>query len=327
MNDGKSFAQPDPEQPADSTPEVSPLANEYPVSPESRAEFVDEAPLPDAAHSPQLAGPFQISPEPWSPAPADLSLPEDLRAPWGWLDLALLVAITFGGIFLFSVILVIIFSAFGIGPSQVQKSAEYKGIFAVVTQTLLSLGLLAYLAAQMRLRFRRPFWRTIGWRPLDPGLMPRYLAYFTWIVAGFAFSLLITIASSALGHKAQMPIEGLFQNRVSALLLMSMGILIAPVFEETIFRGYIYPVIARSWGVTASVLVTGTIFGLLHAPQLWGGWAQIGLLVIVGIVFTLVRAITKTVVASYLLHVSYNSFLFLAFLFASGGLRHLPIVH
>jgi hypothetical protein len=34
--------------------------------------------------------------------------------------------------------------------------------------------------------------------------------------------------------------------------------------------------------------------------------------------------LTRTVVASYLMHVSYNSFLFLAFLYASHGLRQLP---
>ena len=93
---------------------------------------------------------------------------------------------------------------------------------------------------------------------------------------------------------------------------MLLGVLVAPVLEETIFRGYIYPVAARSFGVTGGVLFTGTIFGLLHASQLWGGWGQIALLVVVGIVFTYARAATHTVVASYLMHVSYNSFLFLA---------------
>ena len=51
-----------------------------------------------------------------------------------------------------------------------------------------------------------------------------------------------------------------------------MGVLLAPVLEETIFRGYIYPVVARSFGINAGILVTGTLFGLLHASQLWGGW-------------------------------------------------------
>lgn len=79
--------------------------------------------------------------------------------------------------------------------------------------------------------------------------------------------------------------------------------------------------IARSWGIAASVAVTGTLFGLLHAAQLWGGWTQIGLLVVVGLIFTYVRAATKTVFASYLLHLSYNSFLFIVFLVSTHWLR------
>ena len=50
------------------------------------------------------------------------------------------------------------------------------------------------------------------------------------------------------------------------------------------------------------------LFGLLHAPQLWGGWVQIVSLVLVGIILTYVRAVTRTVLASYLLHLSYNFF-------------------
>ena len=107
------------------------------------------------------------------------------------------------------------------------------------------------------------------------------------------------------------------QNREAALALMAMSVLLAPIVEETIFRGYLYPVAARSFGIPAGIIVTGTIFGLLHAEQLWGGWAQISLLVVVGIVFTWVRAAKRTVLASYLLHVSYN------FLIVITGLRSL----
>jgi uncharacterized protein len=137
-------------------------------------------------------------------------------------------------------------------------------------------------------------------------------------------AILVTLSSAAFKSNTKMPIEQFFQDRRSALLLMSLGVLLAPVLEETIFRGYLYPIVARSFGVNAGIVVTGTLFGLLHASQLWGGWAQIALLVVVGIVFTYARARTHTIVASYLLHVSYNSFLFLGFLVASHGFRHFP---
>jgi hypothetical protein len=263
-----------------------------------------------------------VAPEP--PPPTSLQYPEDLRVPWSWPDLLLLVAMALIGAFLVSIILVGVFAAFGMTPSTLQNSAKNKSLFLIVNQVVLSLGLLGYLAAQIRVRFQSPFWRTIGWRQLQTGTIPRRIVYLSLILGGFSLSLLVQLASSAFQTKAKLPIQEYFQDPRSALLLMLMSILLAPLVEETIFRGYIYPVLARSFGVGASVMITGTLFGLLHAPQLWGGWGQILLLIGVGIIFTAARAISRTVVASYILHVSYNSFLFIAFLVASHGLRHFP---
>ena len=256
--------------------------------------------------------------------PIDPLLPEDLRVPWGWGDLALLIAVAISGTFVVSLLLIKGFTIAGISFRQVQNIPGDRNLFLILNQALLSVALLAYLAAQMRHSFHVPFWRTIGWRPLQTGQTPRAAAYLGLIFSGCVLAMLVSVSSAALKSNTKMPIEQFFQDRRSALLLMSLGVLLAPVLEETIFRGYLYPVVARSFGVNAGIVVTGTLFGLLHASQLWGGWAQIALLVVVGIVFTYARARTHTVVASYLMHVSYNSFLFLGFLVASHGFRHFP---
>jgi len=97
---------------------------------------------------------------------------------------------------------------------------------------------------------------------------------------------------------------------------------------QSIFRGYLYPVAARSFGVGTGVVITGTLFGLLHAGQLWGGWWQITLLAMVGIVFTIARSATRTVVASYVLHASYNALPVIATLLSSARFRHFaPLLH
>lgn len=256
--------------------------------------------------------------------PIDPLLPEDLRVPWGWIDLLILVVLAFFGTIGASLLLLKGFAISGVNFHQVQAISGEKNLFLILNQVILSLALLAYLAAQMRFGFRAPFWRTIGWRPLQTGQTPRAAAYLGLILSGCTLAILVTLSSAAFKSSAKMPIEQFFQDRRSALLLMSLGVLLAPVLEETVFRGYIYPVVARSFGVTAGILVTGTLFGLLHASQLWGGWAQIALLILVGIVFTYARARTQTVLASYLLHVSYNSFLFLGFVVASHGFHQFP---
>jgi hypothetical protein len=92
----------------------------------------------------------------------------------------------------------------------------------------------------------------------------------------------------------------------------ALSIVLAPVVEDTVFGGYIYPVVKQAFGVAAGIVGTGTIFGLLHAEQLWGGWVQIALLVVVGVIFTWVRTAKRTVLASFLLHISYNSLVVLS---------------
>ncbi len=280
---------------------------------------------PSAESAPESPSPqLESSITPGYLGPIDPLLPEDLRVPWGWMDLVFLLVVALSGTFVVSLLLIKGFAIAGISFRQVQNVPGDRNLFLILNQALLSVVLLAYLAVQMRHSFRARFWHTIGWRPLETGQTPRLAAYLGLIFSGCMLAILVTFSSAAFKNNTKMPIEQFFQDRRSALLLMSLGVLLAPVLEETIFRGYIYPVVARSFGVNAGVLITGTLFGLLHASQLWGGWAQIVLLVLVGIVFTYARARTHTVVASYLLHVSYNSFLFLGFVVASHGFRHFP---
>src|SRR5580658_337033 len=293
-------------------------------SPEPRPESPTGAGAPELIEPPTAAS---HSEQPFWPARRgllDSSVPEDLRVPWGWLDLLLLVIVAIAGTFVLSMFVVVGFMLFGVSFHQLQNSISEKSLLLIINQALLSVVLLVYLSAQMRLRFGVPFWRTVGWRPLQTGQTPRPVAYLGFVLSGFLLAILVSLGSSAFHTKTQLPIEQFFQDRLSALLLMSLGVLVAPVLEETVFRGYIYPVAARSFGVTGGILFTGTIFGLLHASQLWGGWGQIALLVVVGIFFTYARAATHTVVASYLMHVSYNSFLFLALAIGSHGFRHFP---
>jgi membrane protease YdiL (CAAX protease family) len=293
-------------------------------SPEPRPESLIAAGAPEVIEPPTAASHAE---QPFWPARRGLldpSLPEDLRVPWGWLDLLLLVIVAIAGTFVLSMFVVVGFMLSGVSFHQLQNSISEKSLLLIINQALLSVVLLVYLSAQIRLRFGAPFWRTIGWRPLPTGQTPRGIAYVGFVLSGFLLAILVSLGSSAFHTKTQLPIEQFFQDRLSALLLMSLGVLVAPVLEETVFRGYIYPVAARSFGVTGGILFTGTIFGLLHASQLWGGWGQIALLVVVGIVFTYARAATRTVVAGYLMHVSYNSFLFLALAVGSHGFRHFP---
>jgi membrane protease YdiL (CAAX protease family) len=256
--------------------------------------------------------------------PAAKWVPEDLRAPWGWMDLLLFALIAIAGTVVLGVLVFLGFAAFGVSLSALRLSARIQGIFNIICEVLLFAGLIGYLALQIALRFRVPFWQTLGWRAIEGRRFSRTLTYLGWILGGFLLAFVVQAVAAVFGTKANLPIEQLFQDRLTAALILLLAVLLAPFVEETIFRGYIFPVIARSFGRGVGVVATGTLFGLLHAAQLWGGWTQIGLLVFVGIVFTYARAVKGTVLASYLLHVGYNFAVSVAFLVGSHWLRVLP---
>ena len=287
-------------------------------------------PVPQSIEPAVLADSFPSEAAPLlsePPGPARRPLPDDLRVPWGWADLGVLVGLAMVGIGVVSILFTLALRLAGVSAAHIRKSPDAMSVIAVVAQVILDLGLLAYLAANIRLRFHTPFWRTIGWHPLETPLASRTLPYFAFVLGGFSLAAIVAVAESLFPPKHPLPIQTMTENPHAALLFMLSAVLVAPIVEETIFRGYLYPVAARSFGVAAGIIITGTLFGVLHAGQLWGGWWQIALLVIVGIVFTIARAATRTVVASYILHASYNALPVIAALLSSVKLRHVVPLH
>jgi membrane protease YdiL (CAAX protease family) len=252
------------------------------------------------------------------------AVPEDLQVPWGWTDIVLLAILAIAGLILISLLVGLALAMSGADVHRIQQSPNDINLLNIFIQVLVDLGLLAYLAAQMRLRFRSPFWRTIGWRLLKTSRIPAGAIYSGLVLSGFFLSIIVSLGSALFPPKKNLPIETVFHDRYATVLFMVVAVLIAPLVEETIFRGYIYPVIGRAFGKTWGIVATGTLFGLLHSAQLWGGWSQIALLVFVGIVLTFARAVSRTVVASFVIHTSYNSLQVIGLLVATHGLRHLP---
>jgi len=259
------------------------------------------------------------------PMPAAAALPEDLRTPWSWGYLLIFTAFAF-----FSLIaLEITFMIFGMvalraSPAELQKLATTSAPYVTARQALWFVVLMLYLYVMVRFFHGAPFWRTMGWKQLRSRNLPPRVAALFLVLGGAGLAVGVSIAARLVGTKSKLPIEELFRDRRGVLLVMTLALVAAPLVEETIFRGYIYPVIARSFGVAAGVVVTGVLFGLMHATQLWGAWGLVGLLIAVGIVLTYVRARTGTVLASYLLHLGYNAMLFLGSAVSTGGFRNLP---
>ncbi len=199
------------------------------------------------------------------------------------------------------------------------RQAEHNAFFAVPVQTALYLLVLLFIYARVVRGYRVRFWHALAWHRVS---LDRSLGF---LVAGVALALFIQFATLLFPPPAPLPIEKLFTSRAAALLVLGASLLIAPLFEELIFRGYIYTVLERAWGMLPAVVASGILFGLLHAPQLFPGWFQVVLLCLVGMAFSLARAATGSTFASFLTHLAYNTSL-AALFFTSPEFRQLALL-
>jgi membrane protease YdiL (CAAX protease family) len=285
------------------------------------------------------AAPDALSPHASIPAPMIASTPTDhlvealpisaASAPnkdfrLGWIDLFYLAAFYLGtGLLLYWVVSIVAIDAFGVSRDASRQSTEAQSTVLIVAQLLLSGATMAFLYGLVRGRTSAPFWPAMGWRVFG-NVASRTSTAARYVLGGFALALIVGILGRYVSGSSPVPLEEMFRTRQSVLLMMALGILVAPLVEETVFRGCLYPVIARRFGLWVGVVVTGTLFGLAHAQQLGGAVGQVSLLILVGIILTYIRARSGTVMASYLVHLGYNTILFAGFYLATGGLKHLP---
>ena len=210
----------------------------------------------------------------------------------------------------------------GVSAEQIERFAATNAGFVVCRQIIWFGFILLFLYAVIHRRTTQPFWPAIGWRKLRLGEMGARTLAPALLLGGVLLALGADIASQFYNTPKDLPIEALFATRRGIEYVMAFGLLIAPLAEETVFRGYVYPVLARKFGILTGIALTGILFGLVHVPQLWGGWGQIATLVAVGMALTAARAATHSVFASYLVHLGYNGFLFAGLFVTPLVLRH-----
>jgi membrane protease YdiL (CAAX protease family) len=270
------------------------------------------------------------------------ALPEDLRISWSWPHLILLL---FFATTSFVVIQTALF--FYYGPRHPMPKEELERYLLNKPQFIFGTNLLWYAAVFFFLYIPlsvlrdSPFWSSLGWKKLKSSISQSWGGPWSYFLGGCALAIFVGLASSRVHTSENMPIQELFKNRENAVLLMCMAVLVAPLVEETVFRGYLYPLLARfaygvsrhfgmdaskalRVGISTSVLLTGALFGLMHGAQLGWSWEVVALLIIVGIVFTSVRARTGTVLASFLLHLGYNSMIAVTTIIGTHGFTRIP---
>jgi membrane protease YdiL (CAAX protease family) len=275
------------------------------------AEEALPSPAEPSAIEPPEPAPKNFADIPLQPSASEFrsGISDDLRVPWGWHEVALLVILgLIGSVVVTWAMAEVAVRFFGVNAIDVFGTtiSTAKSVVVLTSQAILDGLAILYLYLMLKARTGAPFWPTIGWREMRPGAGSVRESALQFLAGGAVLAVVVSFAGGFLNSKQTLPIEELLQARISILLFGVLGVLVAPLVEETLFRGFLYPVLARRLGVTAGIAITGVLFGLMHAAQLGGALGQIALLILVGVILTWVRARTRTVAASFLVHLGYN---------------------
>jgi len=167
------------------------------------------------------------------------------------------------------------------------------------------------------------------------------------IPIGLTLSVAVQAISSLVSMPKDIPMDDFFRTPSDVWLITAFGTLLAPLFEEVLFRGFLLPAfaIAYDWlslprtpaayeawrssnnltrpALVFSAVLTSILFAALHGQQTAFTWPVLILLFCVSLVLSYVRLRLRSVMASTLIHVSYNATIFLFAFVVTGGYRHL----
>ena len=160
-----------------------------------------------------------------------------------------------------------------------------------------------------RLRYNRPFWRSLGWKALSFGAT----------VVSFLGGPVLAASLGYLGFvlrtpEIPLPFQQLISDRTTVVLTGLFVVALGPVCEELAFRGFMMPLFMRTFGAAIGILFTGFLFGFAHGFEYQWSWRHIVLISAAGSIFGWARYKTGSTTSAAFMHATFNLTQFAAFL-------------
>jgi membrane protease YdiL (CAAX protease family) len=175
-------------------------------------------------------------------------------------------------------------------------------VMSMAVQVVISGAVLAFLAPRVELighlGLRWPGWRWIA-LIAPAGVVGTWLV--AWVVDLSAYTEWV---ENLLNERAvQSSVTALQESRDPVLLgLMGVAVVVvAPVTEELIFRGYLFPVLRRFTGVSFAAVMSGLIFAVAH-----GELGALPILFFLGVLLALVYQRSGSIWAPIGVHALFN---------------------
>ncbi|HEY7212164.1 MAG TPA: CPBP family intramembrane glutamic endopeptidase [Bryobacteraceae bacterium] len=232
--------------------------------------------------------------------------PQAERVPfWGYMDLALVLGLLIAAMVLIGLVA-------GMLMYGMPKLRHDPAPLMVPMNLALYGALYLSLRGALQLRYHRPVFPSLGWR--RAGVNPLLM-----IFGGVLLAFLISLGASALHTpKIPTPFDQLTGSPIELTIFGIMAIVIAPIFEELFFRGFIQPLLSRTFGIIAGVLLTAVLFGSLHLMEYAWAWQYALFISFAGAVFGWLRARTDSIIPSTVMHGAFNAVSVIALAFGKN---------
>lgn len=199
---------------------------------------------------------------------------------------------------------------------QTDKSAIVISLLATLPAHLLTLVLVWAVVTGMG---KRPFWRTLGW-----SWTPRFGF---WSSVGIALGLYVVgiLIFKIFGDQETALVRMLNSSQAARYSIVVMATLSAPLVEEVVYRGVLYPALQRRVGMLWGVVGVMMIFALIHVPQYLPSLGAISTIGVLSLSLTLLRAYTGRLLPCVAVHTIFNGLSSLAILL-EPHLKNVPSI-
>jgi CAAX protease family protein len=247
------------------------------------------------------------------PTPTLSAVPPPRDPVWSGWDVLLLALITLVTLMV-SEFVTVIAAMFFVHPRANFRDLLQRPSLDLIGEIVGYIVVASFMIMLVEGKYRTPFWKAIHWNWRGQSV-PKFVGLGV-----------LTVSLDLLGRYLPMPkttpFEQFFSRPSDAYLIAAFAVTFGPLMEELFFRGFLYPVLARRTGLFLAVLFTAIPFGFMHYLQ-YRSWGAVLVITMVGVVLTVVRMVTNSVAASFMVHVGYNATLMVLTALATDGFRHM----
>ena len=225
-------------------------------------------------------------------------MPTDQEHPaWTWEDALLFLGSYLPASLLGALLAQLVPKSFGAGAGR-----------ALCAQAIVYCLSVLAIAALVRMRSPLPVGEALGWR------MP-WRAVPLALLGGPALAVALNLVAYLLAARnLDTKVKDWLADGRALPLVAIFIVVLAPVVEELVFRGFLQPLAMRTLGAVAGIALVAALFALLHGPTYQWSWQHLVVMALAGAAFGWLRYRTGSTAAAALLHSSYNGTMLYAYL-------------